>query len=137
MSLLKKFSKKSTMKKVETAETKTTTKSRVSKDAQTTITPEKKSGAAFRVLIKPLASEKAAIAESHRAYTFVVNSRATKNDVKRAVANVYGVIPHKVRMIHLQGKQVRFGEYFGRRSDIKKAIVTLKEGESIRVHEGV
>ncbi len=137
MSLLKKFSKKSTMKKAEETEATRTPKVRAAKNTEPAITPSKKAGAAFRVLLKPLASEKAAIAESFRSYTFVVHSNATKTDVKKAIASVYGVVPQKVRMIRLQGKEVRFGAYSGRRSDTKKAIVTLKVGDSIRVHEGV
>lgn len=138
MSLLNKFSKKSNVsKKDAVAETKTAAKVRTPKKTETPVVAGAKSGAAYRVIIKPLASEKAAIAESHRSYTFVVNSHANKTDVKRAVSSVYGVVPQKVRIIRLQGKEVRFGAYFGRRSDIKKAIVTLKKGDSIRVHEGV
>ncbi len=138
MSLLKKFSKKTTAKKTEDAGSKSVTKVRTPKNTEPVVTSGgTKSGPAFRVLLKPVLSEKAAIAESHRSYTFVVTSRATKEDIKRAVIQVYGVVPHKIRTVRLEGKQVRFGNYFGRRSDTKKAIVTLKKGDSIRVHEGV
>lgn len=96
-----------------------------------------KAGAAFRVLLKPIMSEKAALLESHRSYTFRVTSTATKDEIKRAVFQVYGVMPTGVHTLHVQGKHVRFGSYSGKRTDSKKAIVTLKKGDSIRIHEGV
>ncbi len=96
-----------------------------------------KNGPAFRVLLKPILSEKAALQESHRSYAFAVVPGATKTDIKKAVFQVYGVTPIRVRTLRFEGKTVRFGTTLGRRSDWKKAIVTLKEGESIRIHEGV
>lgn len=89
------------------------------------------------ILVKPLVSEKAAIAETANTYTFVVTNDATKLTVKRAVKEVYGVMPIRVRMLNVQGKYVRFGRGYGRRSDWKKAIVTLPKGQTIRIHEGV
>lgn len=103
-------------------------------NVQTTAT---KAGAAFRVLLKPIMSEKAASLESHRSYAFRVTPTATKDQIKRAVFQVYGVMPTGVHTLHIQGKQVRFGSYSGKRHDWKKAIVTLKKGDSIRIHEGV
>jgi len=47
------------------------------------------------------------------------------------------VIPKKVRIINVEGKKVRFGRQFGRRSDWKKAIITLAKNQSINIHEGV
>lgn len=96
-----------------------------------------KQGSAFRVLLKPILSEKAALQESRRSYVFAVVPSATKTDIKKAVFQVYGVTPLRIRTLRFEGKTVRFGATMGRRSDWKKAIVTLKEGESIRIHEGV
>lgn len=92
---------------------------------------------AHAVLVRPYVSEKAAVAESLGAYTFVVASSATKHAVAQAVKDVYGIRPVSVRMMHMQGKQVRAGRAFARRSDWKKAVVTLPKGQSIRIHEGV
>lgn len=94
-------------------------------------------GAAFTVLVRPLVSEKSTIAEGRGVYTFEVSRTATKIDVKNAVRTTYGVLPTTVRMINVEGKNVRFGSRLGRRQDWKKAIVTLPEGKTIDVHAGV
>jgi len=94
-------------------------------------------GIAYRVLVKPFLSEKATTLESQGTYVFVVDTRATKEEIKRAVYTVYGVMPVRVRTSSMEGKQVRFGKSIGRRNDWKKAMVTLKKGELIQIHEGV
>ncbi|HOX60941.1 MAG TPA: 50S ribosomal protein L23 [Candidatus Magasanikbacteria bacterium] len=92
---------------------------------------------AHRILLHPLISEKAAIAESHGAYTFIVANRANKEDVKKAVKEIYGAKAEKVRILNVNGQVRRFGRATGRTADFKKAIVYLKKGETIGVHEGV
>lgn len=92
---------------------------------------------AYKVLIKPLVTEKSAIAESINKYSFVVAAWATKFQVKKAVEDTYGVKPLSVNMINVDGRRVRFGRTMGRRSDYKKAIVTLPPGKSIDIHVGV
>jgi len=94
-------------------------------------------GNAFKVLVRPLISEKAAVSESNGVYQFVVNRNSTKVEIKNAIKQVYGVVPLKIRIINIQGKSVRFGRSMGRRSDWKKALVTLSKGQSINIHEGV
>ena len=89
------------------------------------------------VLLKTLVSEKAAIAEGKGVYTFVVNNKTNKFEVKKAVKEIYGVAPEKVRMINVEGREVRFGNRLGRQSGWKKAIVTLPKGKTINIHEGV
>ncbi|OGH87662.1 MAG: 50S ribosomal protein L23 [Candidatus Magasanikbacteria bacterium RIFOXYC2_FULL_42_28] len=92
---------------------------------------------ADRILIRPLVTEKGAIAQSQNKYGFVVERSATTDVIKRAIAEAYGVTPLKVNLINVSGKWVRFGQSFGRRGDYKKAIVTLPKGKSITIHEGV
>lgn len=92
---------------------------------------------ASRVVIKPAVTEKAAIAESINKYTFIVTHEATKKQVKSAINEIYGVKPLSVNLINVEGKNVRFGRHSGRRSDYKKAVVTLPQGKTISVHEGV
>lgn len=94
-------------------------------------------GSANAVLIRPLISERSATAESFGAYTFVVANSATKHAVREAIFSTYGVRPIKVRVMNVEGKILRSGKHEGRRSDWKKAIVTLKKGDSIHIHEGV
>ncbi len=96
-----------------------------------------RSGSAYRVLVRPLVSEKAAHAEIKGVYTFVVTKDATKTQVMAAVEQVYGVRPAQVRTVNVEGKEVRFGRTVGRRKDWKKAIVTLPAGQTISIHTGV
>lgn len=91
----------------------------------------------YRVLLRPLITEKAAVMESLNKYTFAVHRLANKFQIKQAIKEVYGVAPMAVQVINAPGKKVRFGKHQGRRSDYKKAIVTLPVGKSISIHEGV
>lgn len=105
------------------------------------ITEEKKEkkifNNAYRILIRPVVSEKASVAESFNAYSFVVAKSTTKGQIKEAVEQIYGFKPKKVRIVNVEGKELRVKTGFGRRSDWKKAIVTLVKGQTINVHEGV
>jgi large subunit ribosomal protein L23 len=94
-------------------------------------------GIAHRVLVRPLVTEKSAHQEGVGKYTFVVHKNASKLDIKRAVKELYGVMPARVTVAHVQGRYVRFGRSMGRRSDYKKAVVTLPKGSTITIHEGV
>ncbi len=92
---------------------------------------------AYRILLRPVVSEKASVAESLNVYTFIVKSVSTKDDIKRAMVQVYGVKPSKVRIINNLGKSLRARNGMAKRSDWKKALVTLPAGQTIGVHEGV
>lgn len=92
---------------------------------------------AFKVLVKPLITEKSAIAESKGKYSFIVSRTANKEQVKSAVAEIYGVKPVGVNIANVEGRAVRFGRSLGRRGDYKKAIVTLPAGKTIDIHAGV
>ncbi|MBI4457742.1 50S ribosomal protein L23 [Candidatus Uhrbacteria bacterium] len=94
-------------------------------------------GSAYRVLVRPIFTEKASALQAMGKYAFEVATNANKMEVSRAIADLYGVKPVSVRIIKVQGKEVRFGRTLGRERDIKKAIVSLKPGESITVVEGV
>jgi len=122
-------------------EKKTVSKKEVEKDTATKKVPTKKTtknkGEAGKVLVRPLISEKAAIAETNGVYTFVVLESASKIDIRNAIKQVYGVEPKKVRVMNMEGKAKRYGRSRGRRSAWKKAIATLPKGQSISIHEGV
>ncbi|MEA3272113.1 MAG: 50S ribosomal protein L23 [Patescibacteria group bacterium] len=94
-------------------------------------------GDAFRILICPIISEKVTGLSALNQYVFEVSPRASKNEIKKAIKNVYGVAPIRIRVISVLGKRVRFGRNFGKLKDRKKAIITLKKGETIQVYEGV
>lgn len=92
---------------------------------------------AYRILVRPLISEKATILASENKYVFEVNRQATKQEIKQAVKDVYGIEPIGVNVISVEGKSRRYGRTLGRTKNRKKAIVTLPEGRSIQVYEGV
>jgi len=69
-------------------------------------------------------------------YTFRVPLTATKIQIRQAVEEVFKVKVQAVNTIRYEGKLKRLGRTQGRRSDWKKAIVTLKPGESIELFEG-
>ncbi len=133
MGLMDRFTRKITDTKKTAVAKKVETKSEV-------LTTPAKLGAgklAYKVIIKPLVTEKAAILQSQNKYGFVVAVWATKQQIRAAVNELYGVDARSVRVINVQGRRVRFGRNSGRRSDYKKALVTLKAGQSITIHEGV
>lgn len=88
-------------------------------------------GVAHRVLIRPIVSEKATRLAQEHTYVFEVSRLATKDQVARAVAAVYGVSPRRVNMAVAPGHRVRFGKVAGTMGDWKKAIVTLPTGSKI------
>ena len=94
-------------------------------------------GNSYRILIKPLVTEKASILGAENKYVFIVNPSANKISVAKAVADTYGVHPTQVNIIKSKGKFVTRGRISGQRSDSKKAIVTLPKGETIKIYEGV
>jgi len=98
---------------------------------------KKVSGRAYRVLVRPMVTEKATNLSSVNQYVFMIDNDANKIEVAKAVFEVYGVKPTEVNIIKVKGKKVNRGKITGKRKDFKKAIVTLKKGESISVYEGV
>lgn len=84
-----------------------------------------------RVLIRPHVTEKTTDAGSRRQYAFVVDRRATKPEIRRAVETVYGVSVLSVRVLNAPGKERRRGRIPGRTPGFRKAIVTLAEGAHI------
>ncbi len=125
-------------KKVEVKEPKKVTakKTSVKKD-ETKKTTSKKFGTAYRVLIKPLVTEKVANQTENSKYVFEVSKDSNKIEIAKAVKEVYGAEATKVNVVNMDGKRKRVGRTMGKRKDWKKAIVTLKKGKTINVYEGV
>ncbi len=92
---------------------------------------------AHRVLVRPLVTEKAANFGALNKYVFVVTANSNKVEVAKAITAVYGVKPTSVNIVCVKGKAVSRGRIRGKRSDVKKAVVTLKKGDSIQIYEGV
>jgi len=95
------------------------------------------SGDAYRVLVKPLVTEKATNLATSNKYVFVVSAGANKISIAKAIESLYGVKPMKVNISNVSGKRVARGRIRGQRNDWRKAIVTLAAGQSIEIYEGV
>ncbi len=94
-------------------------------------------GSAYRVLVKPLITEKVTELGELNKYGFEVSVKTNKTEIAKAIKEVYGVTPISVNIINMRGKRVRFGRTMGKKKDWKKAIITLKKGEKIEVYQGV
>lgn len=90
---------------------------------------------AHDILIRPMVTEKSAALMQNGAYTFVVDKRATKTQISQAVADIFKVTVAKVNTMNVEGKKKRVGRTVGKRSDFKKAIVTLAPGQTIQFFE--
>jgi len=97
----------------------------------------KKGGSAYRVLIKPLVTEKASILGTENKYLFQVSERANKIEIAKAINEIYGIKPESVNVLRVRGKNLRYGRTRGRRKNWKKAVVKLPAGKSINIYEGV
>ncbi len=91
----------------------------------------------YAVILHPMITEKSAVLASVGKYVFAVSATTNKVEIKKAVRTLYGVEPVAVNIVKMQGKKVNFRRQKGKRKDWKKAIVTLKEGQTIEVYEGV
>ncbi len=86
----------------------------------------------MKVLLAPHVSEKTnLLAEQHQQFVFRVASDATKPEIKKAVELMFDVKVKGVSVLNVKGKTKRFGGKVGRRSDWKKAYVTLESGQEI------
>lgn len=81
------------------------------------------------VLLKEESSEEDSDRNLGQVLTFRVDRKAGKNDIKRAIEEVFSVKVAKIRTVHYEGKMKKRGRYEGRRPSWKKAYVTLKKGE--------
>lgn len=93
---------------------------------------------AHQILIRPLLTEKMTqLKEQQNKVCFLVSPQANKIEIKRAAEEVLKVKIDSVNIINTKGKRKRLGRYEGKRSDLKKAILTLKKGEKLELFEGV
>jgi len=91
----------------------------------------------YDLILAPVITEKSTRGSEHRQVTFKVPLDATKPEIKAAVEGLFNVKVDAVNTLIQKGKTKRFRGIVGRRSDFKKAIVTLAEGHSIDVTTGV
>ncbi|MDD2430742.1 MAG: 50S ribosomal protein L23 [Firmicutes bacterium] len=92
---------------------------------------------AHDIIRKPIVTEKTVALMEQNKYTFVVDKRATKAQIKHAVEQVFDVKVTSVTTMNMKGKLRTQGRTQGYRPDWKKAIVTLKDGDSIEILEGM
>jgi large subunit ribosomal protein L23 len=91
----------------------------------------------YDVIKRPVITEKATMASEANAVVFEVSTDATKPQIRDAVEALVGVEVKAVNTVITKGKQKRFRGQPGRRADVKKAYVTLKEGNTIDVSTGL
>ena len=91
----------------------------------------------YDVLVAPHITEKATLLSEHNAVVFKVEREATKPQIKAAVEALYDVSVTRVNTLNQKGKTKRWKGRPYQRTTVKKAIVTLAEGQSIDVTEGV
>jgi len=97
-----------------------------------TKSPVKPTERLINLLVAPHVSEKAARAgDKHNQYVFRVRREATKPEIRKAVELMFSVEVEAVQVVNVGGKNKRFGAMMGRRSDWKKAYVSLKAGQTI------
>jgi len=90
---------------------------------------------AYDIIREPVLTEKGDRGQMQGKYTFYVARGANKVEIARAISELYGVKPVSVRVLNVKGKAVRFGRRTGTRKDRRKAVVTLKQGDTISVTE--
>lgn len=88
------------------------------------------------ILIRPIVTEKSTALMEQGKYTFRVPLAATKIQIRQAVEQIFKVKVQAVNTMRYEGKLKRMGRTQGRRSDWKKAVVTLKPGDAIELFEG-
>lgn len=88
------------------------------------------------VLIRPIFSEKTTSLQNEaNVYTFEVGETANKLQIKNAVQSLFDVEVQAVRTVIMRGKNKRFGRYYGKRSNWKKAYVRLADGQTLNFFE--
>lgn len=91
----------------------------------------------YNVILAPVITEKSTLGSEHNQVTFKVTKDATKPEVKAAIEELFGVKVKAVNTLNQKGKIKRFRGRLGKRSDVKKAVVTLEEGQTLDVTTGI
>lgn len=90
------------------------------------------------IVVRPLVTEKSTEQlEREGAYAFVVAVDANKVEIAKAIETFFNVKVRDVRTMQYRGKERRLGRYVGRRAGWKKAVVKLRDGDTIEIFEGV
>jgi len=89
------------------------------------------------IIIKPVVTEKSMNLQADNKYTFFVDTRANKTEIKNAIEKIFEVEVLQVNTMNVKGKMKRVGRFTGKTSDKKKAIVSLKPGQTIKLFESM
>jgi len=113
-----------------------TAKTTVKAGAKTKVT-SKRHSLAYRILVRPIITEKGTGLATLGKYLFEVEYKANKIEIAKAIHELYGIKPEKINIVRMEGKVKTRGRVVGKRKDWKKAVVTLPKGKTINVYEGV
>ena len=91
----------------------------------------------YKIILKPLVTEKATKLSEFNKVVFAVSLKSNKIEIKNAIEKLFSVKVLSVNIINIKGKIKRFKGVLGKKNNIKKAIVTLAEGNSIDISAGV
>lgn len=97
------------------------------------VLPQGKDPALYRIIEKPVITEKAVALNGRNKYVFKVWQKTNKIEVRKAIEKLYGVKVKDVRIINTLGKKRQVGRFEGWKPGFKKAIVTLEKGHTIEV----
>ncbi|MDI3257794.1 MAG: 50S ribosomal protein L23 [Kyrpidia sp.] len=91
----------------------------------------------YDIILRPVVSEESTDQMALRKYTFLVDPRANKVEIKKAIEQIFDVKVAKVNTIRVPGKKKRYGRHTGYTASRKKAVVTLTEdSKEIKIFEG-
>jgi len=91
----------------------------------------------YKIIRKPIVTEKATKLSEFNKVVFEVAFKSNKNEIKDAIEKLFSVKVKAVNIINTKGKVKRFKGVLGKRNDIKKAVITLVEGNTIDISAGV
>ena len=91
----------------------------------------------YKIILKPIVTEKSSLGSEFNQVTFKVKNDSTKKEIKTAIENIFKVKVKKINTLNVKGKLKSFRGSLGKRSDYKKAFVTLEEGQTIDINAGV
>lgn len=87
------------------------------------------------IIFRPVVSEKSYAGLEQNTYTFLVDKRSSKTEIKEAIQQIWGVSVTSVRTLNRKGKVKRRRFTMGKRADEKRAVVTLAEGDRIEIFQ--
>ncbi|AUF83306.1 50S ribosomal protein L23 [Mesoplasma syrphidae] len=85
------------------------------------------------VIKKPILTEKSFVGHANGVYTFIVDKKANKVTIKKTFEEIFQTQVASVRTMNCDGKEKRMGKFVGKTNAYKKAIITLKEGQTLDV----